>query len=1518
MTSAASTTGSTPGFGFDLLDLELDLRGEPRIELDLTREGAPTSSPEFDPLRVPGAARLRLGGPLPDGVEVAEIELAFDLEAGQHAIPVGASVPLLVLIEPGSRAEISLSLGSGPSGECELRSFELSLTPAVKLANLVGVASAFGPAEVLLSQLPEPLRVALEVGSASADLALSLELRGLGLSARVDGAERWLQPQLRGSLRLLDRLAFPLDALPLPRAVLPYLPPGLMALSRTSLSRNLAGRLDDELRSAAVAAISALVERVAGSVRARLRPPKFCLGYVSGDGTRRQIDIAAAEAVTIEGTLSGKGQGRSVSGEASLSLRGPDGSERGKVVASLDAELDIGGQRASATDLLPGLAEATVDVRLEPGSVLPPLEIELWQQHPLCRGRSSLELCFEPLTLEGGLSLLITPERFVPSVPQRCRLSTRLSKQSSRLLIDAGDLRLDSALDGDLELTLDEQPEGLRWTIDFSGELEHDIAATLTPIAELDLHDGQVRGVARSRSRVRLLPTFRLRGPNATEVTLDGSHAEITLEQVELQLDRRTLSVPAGTHLGATLRQGGLTPRALSPAVLDLEWDLHGEPCLLHFGTRAVSLFTEALRSGELRAHLDEGGKLSFSGSAQEGLYGPRYFNALLNPANELDEWMEIFRSDDAIRHVVEALAVFSEELAELLGDARQLVLTAREILRREGVTEPKDVIPREQMARVISILLRGDASLQPELVPIIKQATEGHGLPLAALKHLLSREIGDLGYDIDYEINVLSNWLHLVLHAGDPYPPAEADEEPPLLLAPEHRQRLAGLPSAAEIEGRVAAGQIDAAFANRLAELAPQLSADQLQSLLRHGDHPGWPTAALTRLRRVAQIKRRVARIGQGYGGVEHAAQPYTISAFLGEAIGPLPGVNCRSTTDRSWPPPCALGAEDVATLLQAGLAMVRQDQRAELNNRLLLELLRRRGGEFTREVLIELGHQSQRALSGILYAFLEQDQDQLSEPLDLVAFLSTQLGYEVPRQPNFLAGGRRARESYYEALDALAERIIGDADDYLARKQHLQQVRHPLPPPVSEVLLVDPGMANAAREAQRAIEAADALGAQCQFTGRKKGPRKRAIGAYQRAFEACAALLEREPRAFTLDWFKRFWWRNEAALRVLCSVRGYQEDLDDVRSWLTCQRGEAMDDPGPSARAIDSGEQALVDAFIEVLFYQPEVRQQLATDPLVRLLIDPPPGHYDFSIISCMGVITEGQDGRELCDTFRRLDQRRGVRVLRAATGTGRSLEYNAARIIEAIAACPTPWGIIGYSQGCANALLAEHLLYSGTPEQQALAARLVCRNLLFSAANGSCHGSSAMVKYSRAMVAGERILKHYQATLSWQAVRIGLRAMRAALDSQPFVDALGGGDSLSYKRARVLHRDGQFVPNVPTSHSRAIVEVGRIPECLEYTYYCHEEMCGGGSQDTQVLATDAIGASTRVANAYTRAFAACDMGSPILASHHWAPLTDEIEFVETERDRSGRVYQGPKDQLVWPWVEVNARFGRIQRKG
>lgn len=129
---------------------------------------------------------------------------------------------------------------------------------------------------------------------------------------------------------------------------------------------------------------------------------------------------------------------------------------------------------------------------------------------------------------------------------------------------------------------------------------------------------------------------------------------------------------------------------------------------------------------------------------------------------------------------------------------------------------------------------------------------------------------------------------------------------------------------------------------------------------------------------------------------------------------------------------------------------------------------------------------------------------------------------------------------------------------------------------------------------------------------------------------------------------------------------------------------------------------EQVLVDAIIDAIFYYEADRERIRKDPLVRLLIPNPPGNYHFAIVTAMGVITEGKKGRELEAAFTRIKERRDVEVIRADTGTARSFDYNAAKIEDAIGCAiemKRPYGLLGYSQGCANALHTETLLLSGT---------------------------------------------------------------------------------------------------------------------------------------------------------------------------------------------------------------------------
>lgn len=143
---------------------------------------------------------------------------------------------------------------------------------------------------------------------------------------------------------------------------------------------------------------------------------------------------------------------------------------------------------------------------------------------------------------------------------------------------------------------------------------------------------------------------------------------------------------------------------------------------------------------------------------------------------------------------------------------------------------------------------------------------------------------------------------------------------------------------------------------------------------------------------------------------------------------------------------------------------------------------------------------------------------------------------------------------------------------------------------------------------------------------------------------------------------------------------------------------------------------EQDLVEEIIDAIFYDPAEREFIRNDPLVRMLISNEPGHYNFTLITAMGVITEGKKGMELQKAIERLEKERGVVTIRSDTGTARSFDYNAGKIEEAAELAlqlNRPFGIVGYSQGCANEIHFESMMLSG--ELKVVPVLFVCRALL-----------------------------------------------------------------------------------------------------------------------------------------------------------------------------------------------------------
>lgn len=724
----------------------------------------------------------------------------------------------------------------------------------------------------------------------------------------------------------------------------------------------------------------------------------------------------------------------------------------------------------------------------------------------------------------------------------------------------------------------------------------------------------------------------------------------------------------------------------------------------------------------------------------------------------------------------------------------------------------------------------------------------------------------------------------------------------------------------------------------------------------------------------RVASLSS-MARNKSTHGGSVHSSYPAT-----------------SSTSDRYELGDCLLGPADVAILLQAGLTSVMKGSSVvQLNQRMLLDLVASQPKSFAVAVLAEIGSPggqgSPRQLTSALLALLELDQTSFRpiHRLDLHALLESWLpGLKVPKRDDYMAGGRWAKQSYYDAIFSLASSILEDAECYMALKSHLQRVRHasesdPVPAAKEEKFggstENDGGeeqgsekLAKAINEARTAIDTADNMGREILNTRRPSFKKTRnyagAVEAYRVAFQACAKVRSMDKLSFQTPWFKDFYKRNYDALMILSIFDNVMGDVDRVRYWMHClRRGSRFGAPRREDNIsgkkdqqplnflegilaplkLDNGEpggmigvdriflepekhseQAIVEAIIDAVIYDQKDRERLKLDPLVRLLIPNPPGHYDFSVVTAMGVITDGKQGKELQSALERLERQRGVKTIRADTATARSLEYNASKIIEAIEVARglnVPYGLLGYSQGCANALMAETLLYSGTPEQQREVgdnAGLVSRQLLFSAANASLHAPAMDKKIQRLIVQAEEFFKYQQGYFSRALQSAFLEALTSGLDSPDFHKAMGGAQSFLSDGCRAFWREAQHLAHVPTCTIRGVLEEHTTPEALEMLTNQLTKQSGSALHDSQVHVFDAVGHPVYHKNRNGTILEKCDVGaSAIQRTHHWSPLTEEVEFITTARDKQMASFDCAKDRHVFPWVEVNARFGFIRPK-
>ena len=207
-------------------------------------------------------------------------------------------------------------------------------------------------------------------------------------------------------------------------------------------------------------------------------------------------------------------------------------------------------------------------------------------------------------------------------------------------------------------------------------------------------------------------------------------------------------------------------------------------------------------------------------------------------------------------------------------------------------------------------------------------------------------------------------------------------------------------------------------------------------------------------------------------------------------------------------------------------------------------------------------------------------------------------------------------------------------------------------------------------------------------------------------------------------------------------------------------------------------------------------------------------------------------------------------------------------------------------------------------------------MCRQLLFSAANGSIHGPAMDLKVQRLIVLAEEFFKYQQGYFSRAFTSTVLELINQAMDSAGFQKFFGGAQSMLPDGCRAFWRECQHLAHIPTCTMRGVLEEHTLPESLEMVSHLLTKQSGSPLHDSQVHVYDAVGHPVYTLNRNGRILKNCDVGEgAVQRTHHWSPLCEEVEFVRTQRDVERASFECAKDRHVFPWVDVNVRFGFIR---
>ncbi|MFW5740900.1 MAG: hypothetical protein ACOC1F_11095, partial [Myxococcota bacterium] len=810
----------------------------PRIHLELSKRSYPMEGIDpFSPLRLPEHVEVHLRDIDSALLDHASGEIDIDLQPGTHRLPLAGRHHFVVEVSEDTIARTSFEVGAPPIVDQDptllgrmlgpgpgdattrehrrvVRSLDLVLDPPLLLPNLIPTLlevqelfrdRGFGSwiprsANQRPRADPEGTRRFLETLSMVAPSANRL---GFVLLQHVRGVPVYRPRTGRWELRLSFsghvQLAGGVPLIPFNDVVLPAF---LLPIPYASVDELLSGeplasadlRADQVRIDEAIEGMRGLLSSFDGRVFLRSEIPKFLVQTEAVDRTDLQVTISLPAEVTVEGRVGGKRQQDTIIVDAEdVTVGFPDPCMHVGVRALIE---DLGPEQGSWTSRLRAHLENTV----APGSRIPQVEVEVDTSHPFATGSSKFGLSVRNIHIEGGAGGMSFAGPCIDLWPmsQRVEFSADVSTRHDVIVQKVGlrsELRVPSGhVDGALELGADGY-----WHVgmDTQAGFEVRFIKTVPGISELSIERGNLVATLQGKLALELDTNASFALTNAFDVELSHGKAEVVLDRADVGIHDRRITFPAGTVVRLRSRQAAVSASGLGALAFDTGWDMHGEPCLLHAGDRRASLLARDLREGEVTVHVGPEGRLSFSGERQ-GLYGIRYFNALLNPASDPEHMAELLRSEEAMGHVLSALELLSPELADQMSLVRDIALGVRTIAERSGIQELRHFIPRPAMARFMSLLLEGDDSLSDRLSGQIQRVTEARGLDVIEVKNLLREHFDE--FDVDYEIGGIVRWLEILMRPMGPLQEPAMVEAEPLALSPDHAEEVAGLPSAGEI----------------------------------------------------------------------------------------------------------------------------------------------------------------------------------------------------------------------------------------------------------------------------------------------------------------------------------------------------------------------------------------------------------------------------------------------------------------------------------------------------------------------------------------------------------------------------------------------------------------------------------------------------------------------------------------------------------------------------------------------